>query len=123
MPSQTTRCRSSGNSWTTGLAWERLLVRHEALYPLIDKVRRFRNSVEHHEGTFTRSKKVHAQVMRSIGMLEMSIRSAGAEEGRRKKREAESGSGRGECRNAAATSGPHHPDAAWPSQPGGEFPR
>ena len=70
---------------------ERLLVRHGAFYPLIDKGRRIRNKVERHDGTFTKSRKVHVDAMRSIGMLEMAVRSAGAEESRRKKREAESG--------------------------------
>ena len=68
---------------------ERLLVRHGAFYPLIDKVRRIRNSVEHRSGRFTRSEKVYMGAMISIGVLEMAIRSAGAKEGRRRKREAE----------------------------------
>ena len=89
---------------------ESLLVRHGAFYPLIDKVRRIRNDVAHGNGAFTKSEKVHVDAMRSIGMPEMAIRSAGAEEERRRKREAEPGQGRGELRNAAAA----------PGQPAGE---
>ena len=70
---------------------ERLLVRHGAFYPLIDKIRRIRNSVEHHSDTFTRSEKVHRRAMISIVILERAVRSAGAEEGRRRKREEEAG--------------------------------
>ena len=69
---------------------EHLLCRHGAFYPLIEKVRRIRNDVNHGNGTFSRSEKVFRSAMRSIGMLEMGIRSAGAEEGRRRKREEES---------------------------------
>ena len=68
---------------------ERLLCRHGAFYPLIDKVRRIRNDVVHRAGTFTRSDRAYVDAMRSIGMLEKGIRSAGAEEMRRRKREAE----------------------------------
>ena len=68
---------------------ERRLCRHGAFYPLIDKVRRIRNDVFFGHGAFSRSKKAYIDAMRSIGMLEMGIRSAGAEEGRRRKREAE----------------------------------
>ena len=74
------------DNWTD---LERLLCRHGAFYPLIDKVRRIRNSVEHRSGRFTKSEKVYTGAMISIGMLEMAIRSAGAEEGRRRKREEE----------------------------------
>ena len=81
---------------------EHLLVRHGAFYPLIDKVRRIRNDVAHGNGVFTRSRKVHTDAMRSIGMLEMAIRSAGAEEKRRRKRETEPGPG---CCDTAATPG------------------
>ena len=70
---------------------EHLLVKHGAFYPLIDKVRRIRNDVAHGNGAFTRSRKVHTDAMRSIGMLEMAVRSAGTEEGRRRRREAELG--------------------------------
>lgn len=83
---------------------ERLLVRHGAFYPLIDKVRRIRNSVEHRSGRFTRSEKVYVNAMISIGMLEMAIRSAGAEESRRRKREAESAPAGQECLQAPSTS-------------------
>lgn len=38
------------NNWTDQ---ERLLVKHGAFYPLIDKVRRIRNSVVQHTGAFT----------------------------------------------------------------------
>lgn len=69
---------------------ERLLIRHGAFYPLIDKVRRIRNSVEHHSDTFTKTEKVYRRAMVSIGMLERAVRSSGAEEGRRRRREAES---------------------------------
>ena len=65
------------------------MCRHGAFCPLIDKVRRTRNDVLFDGGTFTRSEKAHIDAMRSIGMLEIGIRSAGAEEGRRRKREAE----------------------------------
>ena len=75
------------DNWTN---LERLLCRHGAFYPLIDKVRRIRNSVEHRSGRFTKSEKVYVKAMISIAMLEMAIRSAGAEESRRRKREAES---------------------------------
>ena len=68
---------------------ERLLCRHGAFYPLIDKIRRIRNDVLFDGGTFTRSEKAHIDALRSIGMLEIGLRSAGAEEGRRRKREAE----------------------------------
>ena len=68
---------------------ERLLCRHGAFYPLIDKVRRIRNDVVHRAGTFTRSERAFQDAMRSIGMLERTIRSAGAEEMRRRKREDE----------------------------------
>ena len=47
--------------------FEHLLVRHGAFYPLIDKVRRIRNKVEHNDGIFSRSGKVHTDAMRSIG--------------------------------------------------------
>lgn len=89
---------------------ESLLVRHGAFYPLIDKARRIRNDVTHGTGTFTRSEKSYVNAMISIGMLETAVRSAGAEEGRRRKWETESSSVR--C-NATATS----------CQPAGEFPR
>ena len=85
------------DNWTDN---ERLLVRHGAFYPLIDKVRRIRNSVERHGGRFTRSERVHTGATRSIGMLDLSIRSAGAEEDQRRKREAEAASpahGRRDC--------------------------
>ena len=68
---------------------ERLMCRHGAFYPLIDKVRRIRNDVFNRAGTFTRSERAYVDAMRSIGMLEKAIRSAGAEEMRRRKREAE----------------------------------
>ena len=68
---------------------ENVLRRHGAFYPLIDKVRRIRNDVVHRAGTFTRSERAFQDAMRSIGMLERTIRSAGAEEMRRRKREAE----------------------------------
>ena len=68
---------------------ERLLLKHGAFYPLIDKVRRIRNDVVHRAGTFTRSERAYVDAMRSIGMLEKAIRSAGAEEMRRRKRESE----------------------------------
>ena len=68
---------------------ELLLCRHGVFYPLIDKVRRIRNDVLFDGGTFSRSKKAYIDALRSIGMLEIGIRSAGAEEGRRRKREAE----------------------------------
>ena len=68
---------------------ERLLLKHGAFYPLIDKVRRIRNDVFNRAGTFTRSDRAFQDAMRSIGMLEKGIRSAGAEEMRRRKREAE----------------------------------
>ena len=99
---------------------EHLLVRHGAFYPLIDKVRRIRKDVAHGNGTFTRSGKVHTDAMRSIGMLEMAVRSAGAVEGRRRRRETEPGSG---CCNTGATSSPHPQEATEPSQPAGEFPK
>lgn len=70
-PGHVIRCLM--DNWTEK---ERLLVKHGAFYPLIDKVRRIRNSVERHDGTFTKSRKVHTDAMRSIGMLEMAIRSA-----------------------------------------------
>lgn len=70
---------------------ERLLCRHGAFYSLVDKVRRIRNDVLFGGDTFTRSEKAHIDALRSIGMLEIGIRSAGAEEGRRKKRETEAG--------------------------------
>ena len=73
-------------NWTN---LERLLCRHGAFYPLIDKVRRIRNDVAHRAGTFTRSERAYVDAMRSIGMLEKAIRSAGAEEMRRRKRESE----------------------------------
>ena len=75
------------DNWTDQ---ERLLVKHGAFYPLIDKVRRIRNSVVQHTGTFTRSERAYVDAKRSIGMLEIAVRSAGAEEIRRKKRETES---------------------------------
>lgn len=99
---------------------ERILIRHGAFYPLIDKVRRIRNSVEHHDGRFTRNRKAHVDAMRSVGMLEMAVRSAGAEEGRSRKREAEPGSGHGDRPDAAAPSGSHPLEATYPSQPAGE---
>ena len=68
---------------------ERLLLKHGGFYPLIDKVRRIRNDVVHRAGTFTRSERAFQDAMRSVGMLEKAIRSAGAEEMRRRKREAE----------------------------------
>ena len=68
---------------------ERLLCRHAAFYPLIDKVRRIRNDVVHRAGTFTRSDRAFQDAMISVGMLEKAIRSAGAEEMRRRKRESE----------------------------------
>ena len=68
---------------------ENVLRRHGAFYPLIDKVRRIRNDVFNRAGTFTRSERTYVDAMRSIGMLEKGIRSAGAEEMRRRKREAE----------------------------------
>ena len=49
---------------------ERLLLKHGAFYPLIDKVRRIRNDVVHRAGTFTRSERAFQDAMRSIGMLE-----------------------------------------------------
>ena len=76
-----------------------MLVRHGAFFPMIDKVRRIRNSVEHRSGRSIRSiriEKVHAQATRSIGMVEMAVRTAGAEESWRRQREAESGLGRQE---------------------------
>ena len=79
------------DNWPT---MERLLTRHGAFYPLIDKVRRTRNSVEHRNGRFTKSEKIYRSAMRSIAMLEKAVRTAGAEEGRRRKREAE---GEPEC--------------------------
>ena len=75
------------SNWTDK---ERLLVRHGAFFPLIDKVRRIRNDLSRRTGTFTRSERVFQDALRSIGMMEMAVRSSGAEEGRRRKREAES---------------------------------
>ena len=68
---------------------ERLLLKHGGFYPLIDKVRRIRNDVVHRAGTFTRNERAYVDAMKSIGMLEKAIRSAGAEEMRRRKRESE----------------------------------
>jgi len=60
---------------------ERLLIRHGAFYPLIDKVRRIRNSAEHRSARFTRTERVYTGAMKSIGMLEMAVRSRGGPEG------------------------------------------
>ncbi len=68
---------------------ERLMCRHGAFYPLIDKIRLIRNDVFFDGGTFTRSEKAFRDAMRSMAMAEKGIRSAGAEESRRRKREAE----------------------------------
>ena len=78
------------NNWTD---LESLLVRHGDIYPLIDKVRRIRNDVTHGTGTFTRSRKSYVNAMISISLLGMAIRSARAEEDRR--REAGNGVGHG----------------------------
>ena len=59
---------------------ERLLVKHGAFYPMIDKVRRIRNDIVFHTGRLTRSERAFRDAMRTIGMAEMGIRSAGAEE-------------------------------------------
>ena len=68
---------------------ELLMCQHGAFCPLIDKVRGIRNDVLFDGGTFSRSKKAYIDAMRSIGMLEIGVRNAGAEEGRRRMREAE----------------------------------
>ena len=116
------------SNWTDK---ERLLVRHGAFFPLMDKVRRIRNDLSRRTGTFTRSERAFQGALKSIGMPERAIRSAGAEESRRRrKREAEpdldAGSAatpRGGDRTFSADATATSADATYPSRPAGEPPR
>ena len=69
--------------------WPRLepfWVKHGAFYPLIDKVRKITNDVTCGTGAFTRSEQAYVNAGRSTGILETTIRRAGAEEVKRGKR-------------------------------------